>query len=285
MGGKIYQMKLKYNKAILTPDMTPEKIKINISDLNKLLGLNLTENQVKKQLEKMEYSYKSKTVSVPAYRTDILHPVDIYEDIAIGYGYENFKSEIPKVSTIGQESEDSIFKRKITDILIGLGLLETSSFHLTNTNNQIKKMCLKEESIKLVDSKTEYNTLRKNLLSNSLRILSENIDSEYPQDIFEIGTVFKQENKIQEKTNLIVTKTPGYYTEIKQILQYLFEMLEIKFKIQPTFHSSFIEGRAGQIIINNKPVGIIGEIHPQVLKNWHLKMPVAVFELCIDDLT
>jgi len=291
MGGTIYQMKLNYKgKTIITPDLTPEKIKINIKEAEKLLGLNLTEKQVKVLLTKMGYEYKARKVSIPSYRIDILHPVDIYEDLAIAYGYQNFIPSIPEIATIGEESTNADFTRKLRNLLTGLGLLETSSYHLTTKQYQFKNMNLKPQNsstiIEVQDSKTEYNILRENLLSNQLKILSENLDSEYPQNIFELGKVFEKtnENNISEKTNLCILKTPGNFTEIKQILQYIEDMLNIKFSIEETSHPSFIEGRAGKILFKGKSVGIIGEIHPQILKNWHLKIPIASLEICVDNL-
>jgi len=86
-GGTIYQMELHYGEKILTPNLTPEKMKISLENANKLLGLNLNENDLTKLLPKMGYGYKNRTVTIPAWRTDILHEVDIIEDIAIAYGY------------------------------------------------------------------------------------------------------------------------------------------------------------------------------------------------------
>ena len=74
------------------------KIKLDLNNVNKLLGLNLKEAEIKKLLEKMGYDYKNKTAFVPAWRTDIMHEVDLIEDIAIAYGYDNFKAEIPHIA-------------------------------------------------------------------------------------------------------------------------------------------------------------------------------------------
>jgi len=61
-------------------------------------------------------------------------------------------------------------------------------------------------------------------------------------------------------------------------------MLDLKYEIRETEHTSYIDGRAGEIIINNKPIGIIGEIKPIILKNNKIKMPVASLEINLDDL-
>ncbi len=295
MGGKIYQMNLKGIKGKDIKKKTPaflyEKIPLNIENANKLLGLNLSEKEIKKLLRKMEIGYEKGMAIIPPWRMDIIHEVDIIEDIAIAYGYGNFEPEIPNISTIGNENPREIMIRKISHILSGIGILETSSYHLTNKENQIKKMgknSKNESSIKVEGSKTEFDTLRENLSHKSLGILSENIDAEYPQKIFEIGKVFSfEKGKISEKDNLCIAISPGNFTEIKQNLEYLFRMLDIKnIGISEPLETKthFIEGRLAEIRLNNQIIGQMGEVHPRILGNWKIKMPVALLEISLEEV-
>jgi len=296
MGGKIYAMEIQdeyEKKKYLSPDLEPEKMLFSIENVNRTLGLNLGEKEIKKCLEKMGIGYeKQKDVSlavIPSYRTDILHEIDLAEEVAIAYGYENFVPEIPKISTIGEEDPFSILRRKISEILIGLDILEISSYYLTTKETQYKILGFKEykDMIETINSKTENNILRNSLLAQSIKILSENSDATYPQRIFEIGKVFssneKSETGIEEKENLCITlcSEKANFTEIKQILDYLSRMLDFKYEIRETEHPAFISGRCGEVIINKKPAGILGEIAPFVLKNSKIKMPVASLELNI----
>ena len=279
MNGIIYQMNLNYNKTTQTPDLTPEKIKINLADAEKLLGIKLTEKQVKTLLTKMGHSYNRETVEYPAYRTDILHPVDIYEDIAIAYGYNKFQPEIPQISTIGSEAEIEIKKRKIANILTGLNLLEISTYHLTRKED-LKKSNIKVNPTEVLESKTDFNILRPSLLANSLRILGENTDAKYPQKIFEVGKVFKDGKEISEKEKLCITLSGETdFTEIKQTLDYLMRMLDIAYTIEETIHPAFINGRTGKILVDEQEIGVLGEISPTILKNWNLKMPAVALEI------
>ncbi len=290
MGGKVYQMNLEYEKKQKTPDLKPEKNKINLENVNKVLGLELKETDIKRLLEKMGHNYnmKTKIVSSPAWRTDLLHEVDLIEDIAIAYGYDLFVPEIPQVATIGQENKKEIIKRKISEILTGLELIETHSFSLTTKQEQFKKMNTKskqEEIIEVENSKTDYSILKQDLSHSLLRILSENLDVEYPQKIFEIDTVFEKQNDgIKETENLCVAITPGNFTQIKQILDYLKKMLDLEMKIERTEDKKFINGRAAKIIFNKKEIGIMGEILPSILKNFHLKMPVSLLEISLEPI-
>ncbi|MCH7568885.1 MAG: phenylalanine--tRNA ligase subunit beta [Nanoarchaeota archaeon] len=286
MGGKIYSMIIEDKKKEITPNLEPEKMKISLENVNKLLGLKLKEENIEKLLKKMGYNYKNKTVFIPAWRTDILHEVDIIEDIAIAYGYDKFAPEIPELSTIGEESKEDKLKERISEILIGLKLLEISSYHLIKSD-EAKKMKV-DKPIEIENSKTEYKILRPNLLIPTLRTLSENKDNEYPQHIFEIGRVFsldeKKETRIKEQENLIIALTPGNFTEAKQTLDYLLKILALNYKLEETTHPNLIDGRTGKILLNNKEIGYIGEVHPNTLRNWNLKMPLALIEINLDEV-
>lgn len=295
MGGKIYQMNLDYNgKKEITPDLTPEKMKLNPENVNKLLGLELKETEIKNLLEKMGYNYdsKSKTAEIPAWRTDIMHEVDLIEDIAIAYGYDNFEPEIPSIATTGEISKIENLKKRIAEILCGLNMLETSNYHLL-TKDDAKLFGIKEDlSIEMENSKSEYKILRQNLMIMNLKTLKNNIDSEYPQRIFELGRVFdkdaKQETGIKESERLCITlASPNAgFTEIKQTLEYLMRMLgkNKEISIESSESGPFIEGRCAKITFNKKTLGFLGEIKPQMLDNRGIKMPVAALEIDVEEL-
>ena len=127
MGAEVYEMEIineGEKKKYQTPDLTPEKMKFSAGNLNKILGLDLNKKELKGYFGKMGIIFKDNHVLIPPYRTDILHEIDLAEEIAISYGYDNFTSQIPDISTIVEEDKTSIMKKKISEILIGLGMLE-----------------------------------------------------------------------------------------------------------------------------------------------------------------
>ncbi len=291
MGGKIYAMEISGLPEKISPNLDSEKIKINIENVKKTLGIELKEKEIKENLEKMGHNYEKGTVEIAPYRTDILHEIDLIEDIAIGYGYEKFVPEIPSISTIGEEDPKEKIKRKIAEILSGIGFLETSNYHLTTKKDQFTKMGINEKqesgAIFLEDSKTENEILRKDLSSFCLKIFSENVDCEYPQKIFESGRVFyEEEEKIHEEDRLLIAKTPGNFTELKQALEYLFKMLgkEISLEEGNEGKIHFIDGRFANILLEGRKIGEIGEIHPKILKNWKIKMPVTLLEIKLEEI-
>ncbi|MEK6860861.1 MAG: phenylalanine--tRNA ligase subunit beta, partial [Nanoarchaeota archaeon] len=266
------------------PDLTPKKIKIDFSYINKILGLNLKSLEVKRLLERMGMTLQGSNVLYPAYRTDILNQIDMEEDIAITYGYEKFKPEIPNISTIAEESKFEVFKQKIANLMIGLELQEVSTLHLTDKETQTSLMLNNSEVIQVENSKSsEYDTLRSWLIPSLLHVLKNNKHNEYPQMIFEIGNIF---NKNGEFTRLcvMISHSDSNYTEARQILDSLSSNLNIKFSYRETEFPSFIPGRMARVSYKNKDIAYIGEIHPKVLSNYSLENPVACFELNLTEL-
>jgi phenylalanyl-tRNA synthetase beta chain len=299
MNGKICSMEVddKSEGKRITPNLDFEKIPINLGKINGVLGLKLNEKEIKNYFGKMGIGFQKNEdeliALIPPYRVDILHEIDLVEEIAIAYGYENFIPEIPSISSIGEESKIEKLKRKISEILIGLDLIEVSSYHLSTREKQFKKIGIKEfknKIIEVLDSKTENNILRNSLLANSIQILSENSDASYPQKIFEHGKVFynndKSDTGIGESERLCISLCyeKANFTELKQILDYVIRMLDLEYEIKETDNSSFISGRVGEIIVNGKSIGVIGEINPTVLKNNRMRMPVSSLEIDLESL-
>jgi len=292
MGGKIYSMELKYgNKKLISPALKPRTMNLDIKYVNKRLGLELNEKQIKESLLKMGYDYKNKKVYIPAYRADILHQVDLIEDIAIAYGYENFKEEIPNIATVGQEDKLEIFKRKIANLMIGFNFLETNTYHITNLKDHNKKMNFDSKVITLDNPlSVDYSVLRSWIIPSLMKVLSENTHNEYPQNIFEISEIFKlntkKETNVEEATRLgtIICNKGADLTKIKQVFDSLMNSLNLKYSMEETKHTSFIPGRVARIKVKGKGVAYIGEIHPAVLEKFNLSMPVACFELNLSEL-
>ena len=283
MKGIIYEIELNYgNRKITSPDLKPEPMKMNINYANKILGLKLDEKDAKNYLERMGYNYKNKTASIPCYRTDIMHQIDLVEDIAIAYGYENFSEEIPNVSTIGHEDEFEAFKRRVREILTGFSYMECNSYNLISEDT-MKKMENRDKRIRVANPvNAEYDTLRNSMIASLIKILNENKHNEYPQRIFEIGSVFAESES--ENLGLLNCNSNANFTDAKQILDYLLYSLDLKYKLNESENSQFISGRSGDITINGKIIGIIGDISPTVLNNFNMEMPVSGFEINLKDL-
>jgi phenylalanyl-tRNA synthetase beta chain len=292
IGGEIYEMTLDFaGEKKKSPALSSEEWDVDLQYVNKIIGMNFKESEIKKLFEKMGYGFKNKKVLVPCYRADILHQMDLAEDIAIAYGYENFEPEIPNVSTVAKENPFEIFKDRVADILVGAGLIEVMSYHLNSEEINSKKMFLEEECVKLENSLTADRTiLRSWLMPGIMQIFSENTNKEYPQSLFEMGSVFshdkKEETGIIEKSSLCIAvcSSDSDYTKIKQLIDLLTKALDIDYEASSKEHSSFIIGRSAKIISSKEEFGIAGEIKPEVLENFSVPMPVAALEIDLQKL-
>jgi phenylalanyl-tRNA synthetase beta chain len=292
MGGDIYSLNLEYpSKNYSTPNLEPEKMKLDLNYINKLLGLDLKEKEAVSLLSKMGFGYEKGNVLIPSYRADILHQVDLVEDVAIAYGYENFNPKIPNVATIGKEDPFETFKRTVSNHLANQGFLELNTYNLIDEKILKEKMNSNLDVIKLKNPSTaEYNSLRSWLLPSLMDVLSKNTHFEYPQDLYTIGTCFKKDPSLDtgvlEITRLAVVLcgAESDYTKVRQIIENLIRHLLLEIKMNAVDHPSFIPGRVARAYVKEKAVAYIGEIHPTVLENFGLNNPVAAFELNLTEL-
>jgi phenylalanyl-tRNA synthetase beta chain len=226
---------------------------------------------------------------IPNYRIDIFGPIDIVEEVAIGYGLYNMEPSLPEFRFNGNKSRQNYFFDKIRQAMIGMGLIENINFILSNKDIHFKKMNLDKPNFFTVNNSKsdEHDILRQSLLPSLLFSLSKNIHEEYPQKLFEIGPIFKPEKENFEKWNLCcVNAFNGVtFSEIKAVLQTLMEIcFNVKFETKPSENLSFVRGRSADIIYKGGVIGQIGEISPLLIDSFKIKMPVAAFELDLTEL-
>ena len=293
-GGKVYSVIIVYgDREIKYPDLRYRSMKVLKKDVRQILGLDLSISEIIDAIRAMRMdaryieSEDAFQVLIPPYRVDILHPRDIIEDIAIGYGMWRIEPCELEGYMIGRLSDKRVFEDKIADLLVGLGFQEVFNYILTDPDIHISKMCLSEDLIKVKSPKSKsHSVLRRWLIPSLLQNLSLSKKEEYPQKIFEIGHVVKRvDSKIEEEIHLAVAITHPRmgYTELKSYLDTLLDIIGIsKYSIIRTEHPSFIRGRVGIVVYKDIELGIIGEIHPKVLNNFQLINPAGVFELNLD---
>jgi phenylalanyl-tRNA synthetase beta chain len=299
-GGEIYSVKIMHKqskKEEITPNLKSLKFTINPSYVKKRIGIDIAPRDMKHILEKMCYRVVHENtkedvieVEAPFYRKDIMHQADIAEDIAIGYGYNNIPPAEIKVPTTGKLDELTTKSNLYRDIMIGFGFQETLNFILTSKDLLFSKMNLPEtEVVELANPvSSSWDVMRNSILPIHLNFLAQNKTVEFPQKIFEVGDVVLPDSSAEnatKQTRLLcaaITHPKANYTEIKAVLDKLMHDLNISFTVKEHDSSSYIPGRCGLIEVNNKTVGIIGEIHPQVLQNFTLENPVVAFQIHID---
>ncbi|MEA3229826.1 MAG: phenylalanine--tRNA ligase subunit beta [archaeon] len=299
MGGKVYSVDVDYpDRKITTPNLEPEKRKIAVNYVNRHIGINLDAKGMKECLEMMGYGVVETkkgmlTILVPAYRVDILHDVDVADDVARAYGFENIKLEVPNIATVGDTTEESDLKMTVFEQMVGLGYQEIITHIITSKEEQHIKMNLKERPhINLGDSQEKsFNMLRSWLIPSIMKSLANNKHHEYPQKLFEVDSVLKPDKKLDtgcgQSLNLaaVSAHTNSDYTEIKGVVERLLENIvgiDIVFKEHED--PSFISGRCSKIVLGEIEIGVIGEMHPQVLNNWGIDVPVCGAEISLSEI-
>ncbi len=292
-GFKIFSSKIEYpDKKITVPNPENEEFAFDKNYIKKILGLDLKETEIKSLLEKLRYDYKSgksAKVIIPFYRADIMHSADIVEDIGIAFGYDNVK-EIPLTTyTVGKTFSQVNFIDKISEIIVGLGYNEIMSAILSNKSLIYDKMNIKDfGTVEIVQYMSEtFSVVRTWILPVLMDCLSKNQHVEQPHKIFEHGLVsVRKGHEIleYERIALVSSHEKANFTEMKQILDLILKSIGLEHKIEETEHTSFIPGRVGRIIIKDKKIGFIGEIHPHVLENFGIESPACAMELNLSDI-
>ena len=285
---------LEGDKARTTPDMSPKTIRISFSESQKWLGLPYSRDEFLDTLKKMRLNVIAAgddlyDVSYPTYRTDIRHEVDIFEDLAIGYGYERIEPRLIPSMTVGEERPEETISTQARQVMTGLGFTEIMSLNLQSMERQFDKLLIPDTGKHVVVSnpKTiEQKVLRTHLMTGLLETLGKNRRRPMPIRLFEIGNVVtldgETETGVNESRHLgAILMGPNIgYAEARATLDALLFELGLEGSYRSANHPSFIEGRMGEIVCQRVQARA-GEIHPQVLNNFGLINPVAYIELTL----
>ena len=298
MGGTLEKVHVRYHdRTVISPDLAPQTMRLRVDYANELLGLTLSEAQILEGLEKCRLDVHTVgsgifEVAVTAYRIDVLHEVDLVEEVAIGYGYYRLEPTIPKTVTIGEQHSANRNATIARQVMTGLGFTEVMNFTLINEVVQYEKMRLRAHNIiKLANPvSSEYSILRETLLPGLLKNLMGNKHESFPQRLFEVSDVgrinLRLETRCERRLHIagILSHSTANFTETKSNVEaFLSNIGAIHWNMKPTRHASFIEGRAAAIHFKRKKIGILGEIHPEVLANFELENPTGAFEIDIEE--
>jgi phenylalanyl-tRNA synthetase beta chain len=295
-GGRIYSCLETYSygtpRRVVSPDLSPTLTRLSLSHVNELLGTSLGLKEASRLAEKAGYHIRRASgdtlhLEIPCYRIDIMHPVDIIEDIAIASDLNKLEPEWPRIWTVGDLSKQTVDAETLGEIMIGLGFQEILTYVLTSSELVAGKVGMENEDLVILSNPrmTTHTTLRNWLLPSLLEFLSRNTHVDYPQRIFEIGSTINKGGAPSQpiiedrKIAALTIHAQAGFTEIRSSLDALMNSVGHVFEIKPGEHPSFLSGRCGAITIGGREVGIIGEISPRVLQAFGLSLPAAAFEL------
>ncbi|BFI73717.1 phenylalanine--tRNA ligase beta subunit [Nanoarchaeota archaeon] len=290
-GGEIYSVDIIYpDKLLKTPQLNIVKKEFDLNKIKKYLGINLNNEQIIEYLNKKRFNAKIENnkliLEYLNYRDDIISEYDIIEEILIAYGYNNLKPNKIKIYTKGELSKERKIMNLIRKIMVNMGCIEiyTPVLSRKDINDELKE---NKNIIELINPvSNNYNSVRLSLLTSFLQLLSERTEISFPAKIFEVNRVaYLENNKINEDINLLFIYS-NYEVSINdslKVLKRLFKELKINYEIKNSNHRFLIEGRQGDIYVNEN-IGWIGEINPELLEKLDINYPLTGFEISIKKL-
>ena len=260
-------------------------IKINVSDINNLLGIEISKDEIIDIFNRLSFEVKDNnnelTVTVPRRRLDISIKEDLIEEVARIYGIDRIEGRLP-VLPIKKGSFNKV-KRMLRDKISSLGFNETLSYTLIPNN--LVHMYTNDEfnEVKLLDPMSDdHSTLRYSLLPSMMLTYEYNVNRNNKNlCLFEIGKGFGKINNEYVEKEKIAFLMSGVYTEglekekvtfyhLKGVMEDILDALGFnnRYSLKVIdIPCEFHPGSSANIILNGKNIGIIGKVHPNITKD------------------
>jgi phenylalanyl-tRNA synthetase beta chain len=293
-------------------------VEVSPRDARRLLGLNLTSQELADILRRLQFNVQVEGevvhVTTPDHRLDISEGVvgraDLMEEVARVYGYENIPETRLQDTLPPQRGNPTLeVEEEVRDILVSLGLQEIISYRLTSEEKEMRRLPLDSPPddkpyIKLANPLSpERAKMRKSLVASVLDIMESNARVSERLTFFEIAPIFlaSEEGVLPDELNRLVIcitgprelstwlegdqKPLGFY-DLKGVLEGLFDGLRISgVHYEPGKNPMFHPGKCGRVIVEEKHLGVFGELHPQVAEQYKFgPLPVMVADIDMDAL-
>ncbi|HHC6118214.1 TPA: phenylalanine--tRNA ligase subunit beta [Staphylococcus aureus] len=287
--------------AFITPiDITADKI-------NRTIGFDLSQNDIVTIFNQLGFDTEINddviTVLVPSRRKDITIKEDLIEEVARIYGYDDIPSTLPVFDkvTSGQLTDRQYKTRMVKEVLEGAGLDQAITYSLVSKEDATAFSMQQRQTIDLLMPMSEaHASLRQSLLPHLIEAASYNVARKNKDvKLFEIGNVFfaNGEGELPDQVEYLSGILTGDYVVnqwqdkketvdfylAKGVVDRVSEKLNLEFSYRRADIDGLHPGRTAEILLENKVVGFIGELHPILAADNDLKR-TYVFELNFDAL-
>jgi phenylalanyl-tRNA synthetase beta chain len=290
-GAKLGTVSIGYSrKPRTTPDLSPEEHSLDLPLIRSVLGLDLTRSQVVEALARSRMTVKGTKVLAPRYRVDLLHPVDIAEEVALGYGIDRIGPIYPPSRQPGIFDKFEEFLDSASTVMAGSGMIELMTFELVDERSLYQNFARPSDAkIAVHDPRSsEHSVLRDALLPNLMASLAINVRSDYPQRVFEVGRVYSRTaGGVSEAWHLgcLDAHSQSSYSEAKMYLEAAIRVLAGKeATAKEAGYWAFAPGRCASIHVGGSSLGYVGEVKPDALEAFGVKVPVSGFEIDLSAL-
>ena len=262
---------------------TPIEHKVERELVEGILGNSFTDDEIEEAIRRMGGQYKGDlsgvlSILMPRWRFDILHPIDLVEEVAIGHGYDDLAYDVPKAPLTAIPRQDGHLRRRIREALQGLGLIQIQSLTLSNDSDKFTSMRWKKDgAITRMTNPitTEHTILRQNILPGLLRLLAANRHHDLPQGVYELGTVVIDHTN-RDRFAFLVAENSGGFASLRGRIQALMRDLGCQdWTLEVLEGGPWLEGRSASIVVNGTVVGECGELDPHVSESFDLNVPMS----------
>lgn len=288
-GGRIGTVSVKYSEGTrVTPDLSPSKLTLDPALVRSVLGMELSSAEISRSLRRSRLDVKGKTVLAPRYRLDLMHPVDLAEEVALGYGFDRITPIYPPSRQPGSFNRFEEYLDSVSTVMAGMGMIELMTYELTDPHHLYPSFQRPDgDKIQVKDPKSlEHSVLRDSLIPTMMAALRSNIRSDYPQRVFELGRVYsRSKGTVAEAMRLgcLTAHSQSTFTEAKMYLESLLLTVGgLQAVSRPGEHWAFAQGRSASVSVGGEKLGFVGELKPEAVVAFGLGVPVSGFEL---DLT
>jgi len=279
---------------------------IKAGAVNGLVGVDKSPAEIAKLLSKMcleSTVNKDETirVTIPPTRHDVIHPCDIYEDVAIAFGYNNIEKTTPKTLTVAQQLPINKLTDQLRESVAQSGFTEALTFSLCSRDDVATKMRKTIDTIPAVhiaNPKTlEFQVARTALLPGLLKTVQANRNMPLPLKLFEISDVVLKDlgtevgaRNERHLAAVFYNKSPGFEI-IHGLLDRVMQLLEVPlstdksssgYYLRASEDATYFPGRAAEIVAYGQVIGRLGVLHPEVVTGFELNLPCSAMEINLE---
>ncbi len=278
VGGEVFQIQISKSneEPQWVPEMSPRKMQFDLRLSNDILGFDFSEKDAREALEKSRLSLDGKTAIIPRFRSDIIHPIYLAEEVALGYGIWKITPKVVASSLDGTLNSRLKKIDSMIEALVGLGLTEV--WNLSLSPKELVQHC-GSEALRVDDAKSQsFEFLRCDITASLLQVLGGSSHEEYPQMIFEEAPTFfrSKENSSgvleEEHVAVLLADSTVRYSAIKSKLDEFLRLVlprEVTVKYETSLGSGeiFAAGRTANVLIVRRGeeirLGRVGEVGPR----------------------
>lgn len=294
----IYPYETGYGHKIIAPYPLDNRVEIEQAFIGRYLGYSYDETDLCEAFEKYGLMVDTKAasgrlgVSSYPYRQDYMHAVDAVEDAAIVMGYNTFEPLMPERFTIGHMNLSTLKEDRVREIMTGMGFEEVILNMLCNKSDfDASVATMNGPLLEVSNPMTQnYAAVRNALFPALLKVEAASSKAFYPHRVCEVGEVVIDDAAdnhqwiTRSHLGALMAHPEANFSEAGSYLMQLSYQMFWNIRIQPKPFAPFIPGRSAAIMVADECVGMLGEVHPEILDAWQIKMPVTVFELNISVL-